>query len=75
MRQFFSINDAANGVGLERFMGPSPQWNDYMYADGRIVAARFALDSGTTYLRYFIADLADRARASPFLISLKVWAR
>lgn len=34
----------------------SSQWNEYLYAAGRVVAAHFAFSDGSTILRYFIAD-------------------
>jgi YD repeat-containing protein len=50
------ISYAASGITVERFIAGVSQWNDYLYADGRMVAVHFAQDGGTTYLRYFVAD-------------------
>jgi YD repeat-containing protein len=57
------ISDPVSGLKVEKVVGLSiTTWNDYLFADSRIVGARFARSDGPIYFRYFVEDHLSRSR-------------
>ena len=53
----YYLNDAASGAMSEKAVsGASTTWRDYLQADGKIIAERFAVVGGATSFSYFVLD-------------------